>query len=162
VRAAYLPFALAGPAEQVNVKAGLHIQLAMVRWYLDKGQVVQAVILAREWLVSLLVWQLHAGELLDLKGARDPVEQALNNAVEQTKDRQRSLTPSRLDGALQSLRMLDEISSVWSRLQQLRNDLAHCGMNEHATRAVKLCHEAKEVYPLLEQLSTMLLRGRPV
>ena len=157
VRAAYLPFALSAPAEAVSVPASLRVQLAMVRWYLDKGQVVQAVTLAREWLVSLLVWKLHAGDLLDLKGARAPVEDALNNAVEQTKDRRRPLTPSRLDSALQSLRVLDEVGSAWSRLQQLRNDLAHCGMSEQAKLAARLSRDAQELYPILEQLSRALM-----
>lgn len=157
VRGAYLPFALSAPADAVNAPADLRIQLAMVRWYLDKGQVVQALTLAREWVVSLLVWKLRAGALLDLKGARAPVEDALNNAVEQAKDRQRPLTPSRLDGALQSLRVLDELGSVWSRLQQLRNDLAHCGMSEQAKPSAKLSRDAQELYPILEQLSRALM-----
>jgi hypothetical protein len=152
VREAYLPFALSAPTESVNVQADLKIQLAMVRWYLDKGQVVQAVTLAREWLVSLLVWKLHTGDLLDQKGARWPVELALNNAVEQARDTPQAMTPSRLDGALQSLRVLDELVAAWARLRDLRNDLAHVGMNDHATGAARLCREAEELYPTLAGL----------
>ncbi len=158
VRAAYTPFALSAPAEPVNTPADLRIQLAMVRWYLDKGQVVQAVTLAREWLVSLLVWKLCAGDLLDQKNARWPVEQALNNAVERARGAAQGVIPSRMDDPLASLRVRDELLAVWSRLRDLRNDLAHVGMNDRATTAARLCREADDAYPLLHELAVVLLK----
>ncbi len=158
VRAAYVPFALTEPVEAVDIKANLRIQLAMVRWYLDKGQVVQAATLAREWLVSLLVWRLRAGDLLDQKNARWPVEQALNNLVEESKPSSQAATPSRFDEAVRLLRVSEELGSVWSKLRDLRNDLAHVGMNAQARPAAKLCRDAEELYPILEQLASVLLR----
>jgi len=156
VRGAYLPFALSAPDDSVNAPADLRIQLAMVRWYQDKGQVVQAVTLAREWVVSLLVWKLRAGALLDLN-VRATVEDALNRAVEERREAGAPAALARLDVALRDLRVLDELVRTWSKLRQLRNDLAHCGMSEQAKPAAKLSREANELYPSLEALGKALM-----
>ena len=55
IRNSYLPFAKANPMH--NVASDLRLQLAMIRWYIDNGQIPQAATLMREWLVTALGYE---------------------------------------------------------------------------------------------------------
>lgn len=153
---AYQPFGLAEPLAQPGLPRNLTIQLQMMDWYLEKGQVVQAVALAREWLVSLMVYRLQAGSLI-AKGAREPVEKALNNAAERLRPSQRHPLATPYDEALQSLDEDMVLARVWDQLTTLRNDLAHVGMRRNAGSAKAMMNRAKDLYPILEALARTLL-----
>lgn len=156
VRNSYAPFAISEPLEQNNWPANLRLQLAMVRWYLDKEQIVQAATLAREWMVSLVAYRMGIDSLVDLKEVRFPIEGALNNAVRRSRckpiDR-----PTPFDDDVAALPVIDELVAAWSKLRDLRNDLAHVGMNENPQSAEKLCRAMNKLYPDLDELAAALL-----
>jgi hypothetical protein len=45
----------------------------------------------------------------------------------------------------------DELASVWSQMTELRNDIAHCGMNNQPQDAAKL-KKSSSLSPKLKQL----------
>lgn len=51
----YGQFALEKATNREMYSRNLWLQLKMIDWYLERDQIVQAVTLAREWLVSVLV-----------------------------------------------------------------------------------------------------------
>lgn len=156
MKQAYGQFALDNPTGDEALKDGLMRQLAMIDWYLKRRQVVQAVTLAREWIVSLLAFNFNAS-MFDYEGTRRQVEYALNNAVERRKDDPHIKRESRFDKRIEKLPQIDSLCGVWSRMTSLRNDIAHAGMRSNARTAARLVQNAKDLYPQLESLAAELL-----
>jgi len=76
----YGQFALENPRENSQLANNLWLQLKMIQWYRERQQIVQAVTLTREWIVSVLA--LKFGEpMFSNKNGRSEVERALNNGV---------------------------------------------------------------------------------
>lgn len=157
----YGQFALKNPKEITYFRENLKLQLEMIKWYLDRNQVVQAATLAREWLVSVLVLRFGLEQqMFDNNKGRKYVENALNKAaVENRKDQDkpREITPSRCDEMFENLPEAKDISNVWDKMTQLRNDIAHVGMNLHPQKAVKLKEKAVSLYEELKNLETYYL-----
>ena len=77
----------------------LRTQAKLIEWYYQHGHIVQAMTLAREWIISYQLAQ-QGKDWRDRK-ARDQMEGYLNVHVKQY--------------------------PLWSEVSKLRNDLAHCG-----------------------------------
>lgn len=151
IQQVYQPISVAGdPLDDEHLPANLTIQWALITKYKEQGQIVQAVTLAREWLVSQLVYQFGGESLLDYEGVRKLVENALNNAVERRKPDPRTPLPTPYDEPLQALPHYQMLGTVWDRLGRLRNDLAHVGMRLDPLPAVKLCQQFEKVYEQLK------------
>ncbi len=156
----YGQFALNNPKDTATLTKNLSLQLQMIDWYIKRDKIVQAVTLAREWLVSVLVLNFGLGEhILDLKKGRDYAEKALNNATENCKpdDKRRKITPSDYDNHFEALPQADELVKVWGTMTELRNDIAHCGMNSQPQPASNLKKKAESLYPKLEKIGNELL-----
>lgn len=110
-------------------RALLARQRALVRYQLDHGLVLQAVELGREWLVNLLMLRLgcDADRWLD-RDVRHVVSRTATGAM--LLRQHRPFEPTELSGRFETLPDADGIASVWMAIGDLRNDLAHCGMNE--------------------------------
>ncbi|WP_414516473.1 TIGR02221 family CRISPR-associated protein [Nostoc sp. PCC 9305] len=157
----YGQFALEDPTNQVALVENLWLQLQMIEWYIQRDRVVQAVTLAREWLISVLV--LKFGELMfDKNKGRKYVEGAINNAVENRKALPRPITPSPCDEKLTALPQVEELLKVWSQMAELRNDIAHVGMNLNPQPALKLKEKALLLYPQLQKIAEELLPERVI
>lgn len=156
----YAPFSLPAALDLTNWSANLRLQLAMVRWYLDKEQIVQATTLAREWLVSLVAYRVGAASLVDLDGERFPIERALNNESRRRAGKEVN-RPSSRDADVAALPALDDLVATWGRMTDLRNDIAHVGMNEQPKSASDLCRRMTRIYPDLESLARLLLPAAP-
>lgn len=156
---AYESLTLSGnPLETVNRQANLQTQLNLIGRYLEQGQVVQAVTLAREWLVSALAAHFGVDSLVDHKTAREPVEFALSNQAERMRktDEPRPPLPTLHDEALQALPQAEELGNLWNELTVLRNDIAHVGMNLTPAPASSLRKRAETIFPRLQSLAESL------
>ena len=49
------------------------------------------------------------------------------------------------------------MAKVWSNLTELRNDIAHCGMNDRPQTAANLKQKVLKLYPELEKIAKELL-----
>jgi CRISPR-associated Csx2 family protein len=156
VRDAYAPFACTDPLDEAHWHANLRRQLAMVRWYLDKEQIVQAATLAREWVVSLVACYVGTDSLVDYDDVRGPVAGALNNACRRAAGKPIT-RPTAFDDAVAALPVVDNVAATWSRLTDLRNDLAHVGMNDDPQSAARLGRAMEALYPALDELASVLL-----
>lgn len=104
----------------------LGAQREMIRWYIAHDHRVQAVTLAREWLLS---WTCHAL-------AQDPLRdrQEVERAIQAASLRRRGLTsetPPTLLPRIQALSEMETLLDAWQSVADLRNDVAHCGMRIH-------------------------------
>jgi len=133
-------------------KEHLQKQLAIIRYFLDKGLYAQAVLLAREWMVNWAILQGLEGDWLDGK-VREKAEKALGAAHSKVKGGKGGLPEW-----LASLHYWREVGKLWSWISvNLRNDLAHCGMRKGAASAESVERRAREIPKKLEGL----LSGAP-
>ncbi len=155
----YGQFALKDPKQTANLRESLQIQFKMIKWYLDQNQVVQSATLAREWVVSVLVLRFGLGEqMFNNKTGRNSVEKALNNAVKKRKnDPNSTIIHSACDEQFEALPEANDLVKVWSQMIELRNDIAHVGMNLTPQNSTNLKKKAESLYSKLEEIVANLL-----
>ncbi len=128
----YAPLGLAQPNQHPH--AALQHMLRIIEWYVQKGLLVQAVTLAREWLISLV--RLHLG-LPPFSDDRHQQEDILN---------ERAAVPALLQPHYAP------IKAQWDRTRTLRNDLAHSGMRPNAQAAEGAAARVRELPAALAAL----------
>lgn len=139
----YQPFAL-NPPDQ-DIRQNLSIQLQLLKWYLDRGQTVQAIILAREWLVTLVTHRLGWHMIAD----RELAENVLKSGAQALA--KKSPLPTL---AHQISERPEEIINAWSYVSDLRNDVAHTGMRSEPRKTGTIIKNAEELYNRLSELAS--------
>jgi CRISPR-associated DxTHG motif protein len=106
----------------------LSTQAALIRWYFKHNHIMQAMTLAREWVVS---YHLHKeGRDWRSRKEREQMEKRLGESLQQ--------------------------DSLWSKIAEIRNDLAHCGFSRaegQVLSAASIRQNAEEVVKQIEQLA---------
>ena len=112
----------------------LEKQLALLEYYINKDLMIPAVLLAREWMVSYVIYR-HYGKCTDWnkKEKREEAENHLN--------RNKSLPAADSSGNM----LPDDLLDCWKSLADLRNDLAHCGMRENPRPAKNIKSELENI-----------------
>ncbi len=148
VRQAYAPLGVAEPQEPAQQAGVLAAQRRLAGWYLEREQVVQAVALAREWLVSWALAHLGVPDLRE-RQAREEVEQALGMAASARRDSPAGFHPPLL---LRGLPQVEAVAGLWDQLGDLRNDLLHAGMRPDPRAAADLRKQAGRLIAALDDL----------
>jgi hypothetical protein len=164
----YGNFGFDTPKESKNKKEErkcLLQELKMIDWYKRKGQVVHALCLAREWIVSLLCYELNLDPLDD--DNRDKMAGFLNRRNRRTSSsfltqwnsvleekRNRLL---RLWGGLgnQNLRQPDD-----PEITSLRNDVLHAGMDWRAKSTERVLMQTEAVIEELKKVAVFWLYNK--
>lgn len=154
----YGQFALEKPRDNSQLVKNLCLQLKMIEWYRDRQQIVQAVTLTREWIVSVLALNFEE-EMFDKKNGRTEVEKALNNGVK-IQAKQEINQPSRCDEKLKKIPNQEELINYWQQIIDLRNDIAHVGMNPNPKTAKQLKDGFERIYPFLSKFAESLLSAQ--
>jgi CRISPR-associated DxTHG motif protein len=106
----------------------LSTQAALIRWYFKHNHIMQAMTLAREWVVS---YHLHKeGRDWRSREEREQMEKRLGESLQQ--------------------------DSLWSKIAEIRNDLAHCGFGRKERQvlsATSIRQNAEEVVKQIERLA---------
>lgn len=119
-----------------NLDESLRGQYAQIKWYVDNHHYLHAITLIREWLVSSECRESRLNWLEDQ--SREWAERRLNT-------RNYDLRKSEL------LSTATGIDKLWADCNNLRNDLAHCGMREKdITDANKAIQAIKNLFGNLE------------
>ncbi len=133
----------------------LRKQLTLIEHFVEKGLFVQAILLAREWVVSWVALQHCKGQ--NRKGAwlnRDyrekELERALGAAAQQLRSKEGA--PTELPEWFEKMPQWQEVARLWNWLGQLRNDVAHCGFREDAAEISSIQQRAKEISKRLQAL----------
>lgn len=135
---------------QMLDEGGLRCQLFLIKYFLEKDLIVQAVLMEREWLVNWLAWRAGFGDQwLNLK-VRKKLESAMGVAVQKLK--REKPTEESLPSWYSHLTEVDEIAELWDHLTALRNDVAHCAMNDSPASPESISNRAKEMVQKLEQM----------
>lgn len=151
----YGQFGLDKPLEPESAVPNLIRQLGMVGWYLDHQQAVQATLLMREWLISVLMAIYHHFPFTD-REKREDIEKLFNEAAY-------ALMQSDKDGIsdiASDLFILPNPFVVirnWQKLSQMRNDIAHCGHRQSAQKGSDLISSANRIYDDLCQIANDIM-----
>ncbi|MFN3762455.1 MAG: TIGR02221 family CRISPR-associated protein [Anaerolineae bacterium] len=136
-----------------DVRESLQRQLDLICWYADHGQTIQAVTLAREWVVTAVGWRLSGGILLKNE-ERGEIEWGLSGLSRVAQGRSSPDTLNEVGRKLQGWPEVDTLSDLWNRLTAVRNDLDHAGMNPGPMPAARLSRKTQEeILPALEALA---------
>ncbi len=123
---AYQPLALSDPA--VDARQDLLIQRELIQWYAKREHWMQAVSLAREWLVSWVMYHLGLTSLTVLSD-RHRIEGVVNNeAAEFLKAKKEGFAFHSV--FLRPIPNLETVLGLWKALTDTRNDIDHAGMRE--------------------------------
>lgn len=132
IQADYGQFALSNPRIAEPHQA-LMKQFDLLHWYIEKSLSAQAILLGREWVVSALCVGLERDYLNNKE--RKHIEQGLNELVEWTKDKGSYPQPFCINAFEQVVPNLEALSAFWSKLRDMRNDLAHTEMRQDSLSA---------------------------
>ncbi len=138
------PLAFAHP--DMLSRENLQKQLALVDYYLNKGLVVQAITLAREWVVSYVLLCRGSEDWLR-RSDREEAERALGAAAARLRG-ENAEPPA----WFAQLSHNEELGRLWNELGKLRNDLAHCAMSADACSAHAIEQDAKAIPQKLRAL----------
>lgn len=150
IRTDYKQFALTNPRE-AQPNQSLIKQFELLRWYVNKSLTTQAILLGRELVVSALCVGLERDFLN--KSERKQVEEGLNDLVEWTKDKELKPAPPSVNAFERIIDDLDKLSGFWSKLRDVRNDLAHTEMRQDSLSAAKMTNFVHQ--ELLNQLQEL-------
>lgn len=129
--------------------------LRLIRYQVERGLFQQAATFAREWMVTVLIFSHGGYEKQWLKREiRDSMEQAIGGALIRIQNG--PYERSSFSDWFEELLAWEELTAIWSRLSGLRNDLAHCGMNEEPKKGSgkiigQIERQGKEIVPDLER-----------
>ena len=149
----YGQFALPDALESENLARNLWLQFQLIQWYVTRGKVMQAMTLASEWLISIVAYRLGAQHILE---HRQQIDYALNNGSALLQNR-KPVGPSDFDQGFQSLPDYQSLSQLWNELTQIRNDIAHVGMNKDPMSALALQRRANNLTPRLKEIAEILI-----
>ncbi|GCL38365.1 TM1812 family CRISPR-associated protein [Sphaerospermopsis reniformis] len=154
----YGNFGLKNPTEYtISPQAALIRQLRMVEWYAEKGQIVQALSMAREWLPSLLCYHFNIDPQVEISN-RPEMELLLSGGAGQ-KDAQgnRYISPYLEQyRATVSQEKITQLSNVWSntyKLAKLRNDVLHAGFRKNPQSAEYIIEQTKQIVEELRKIA---------
>lgn len=131
----------------------LEKQFLLLKWYADKELGAQAILLAREWVVSALCiaqvtnYQNHK--------ERDLIEKQLNLTVEwkKTKGSGISIADFTPPSILKAVKSVEELAATWSKLTAYRNDIAHPQVSPNPVSTATLRKYVKN--KLISDLTTL-------
>ncbi|WP_324282581.1 TIGR02221 family CRISPR-associated protein [Cyanobacterium aponinum UTEX 3221] len=145
----YAQFALENQ-DKADPKLIIKKHYLLIKWYVEKGLGTQAILLAREWLVTTLAI-LENDNYLD-KEARKNIENQLNamsgNNPERIKFYEQEITKH-----IEDVKQLDD---TWSQLGRNRNNIAHCQMNSEQFSSKVLQRYTQELPQILADLFPQL------
>jgi len=153
IQADYGQFALSN-SRDADPKQALVKQMDLLRWYVKKSLYAQAILLGREWVVSALCVGLERDYLEP--NERQQIERGLNELVAWTQEH--STKPLSINALGLVVQDLANLASFWSKLRDIRNDLAHTEMRRDSLSASKMTQFVeKNLLQELENLFVSLL-----
>jgi CRISPR-associated DxTHG motif protein len=140
-------------------KENLKKQLEFIEHFTSKGLWVQAILLAREWLVSWTALWRGDGNWLD-RGYRDTLANGLGAAAQSfhpscTESPGATTATPKEPGIPQWFKGVpksQEVAKLWDWLTQLRNDVAHCGMRKDTKTISTIEDQARKIPSRLKEL----------
>ena len=136
IQTTYQPLALQEPKDPMKRPESLIGQHQQIEWYIQNQQYLQAITLAREWLISYNCYKLNKDWIED----REKVEEMVGEWG-RAKQEGRDLP----DVPISGVEYGQESMQLFNDLHDLRNDLAHCGMRPDPRRAKRAITQVENI-----------------
>lgn len=153
---AYAPLALPFPQQQIDPMAQLAYERDMVDWLLKRHQYVQAVAIAREWIISWVMVQIEIKDFKDLldRENREEVGHIMGQALREQQQNHGNFTDIAFPNGktLHSIGQIKQALDIYSHLGDTRNDLLHAGKRSNPTKAQDMEKQIKKMCARLSQL----------
>ncbi|HWQ66895.1 MAG TPA: TM1812 family CRISPR-associated protein, partial [Methanospirillum sp.] len=133
----------------------IRTQLELISYQIEQGLYPQAVTLAREWMVTVLICAVGAGSKWLDRSVRAEAERTLSGGALKAKGSWYEL--AEYSDWFESRNDWKEYSKTWDRITDIRNDIAHCGMNDKEQKASKLELRVKNIKKDLSSFADTLL-----
>ncbi len=150
---AYTPLALGTETLEQDPVTTLAVERDLVRWYLERNQLVQAIAVAREWLVTWAMLHLGHDDVLD-RGLRGEVEKAFGGLLRARRAKKITLAES----LFADLPQAELAVELLGQIGEVRNDILHAGKRQGAQSARNL---ERRVRKLCSRLMDLPLPGCP-
>jgi hypothetical protein len=128
------------PDKASDPRAEIQKHFQLLRWYVEKRLTAQALLLAREWVISALCLCEGIQNYRE-REQRQEIEQQLGSLIPRGEQPQMSLAIAA------HVSDTKQLADLWSRLSEYRNDTAHVQMNPN-----RLDGEALENFVLRDLL----------
>ncbi|MCX7839788.1 MAG: TIGR02221 family CRISPR-associated protein [Anaerolineae bacterium] len=140
-------------ADKSDPRAMLVTQFRLIEWYVKNNQLIQAMTLAREWVISAVTWRLQLPIDLNLD-ARKQIEDAINGIVrigrEDATGEFRVTDLNEHGRRINEWQERDELKELWTHLSPIRNALDHAEHQKDAMKLKKIVNKAQnKVMPRL-------------
>ncbi|MDW8318515.1 MAG: TIGR02221 family CRISPR-associated protein [Anaerolineae bacterium] len=133
---AFAPLSLSRVDQDRNPVDLLARERRMVFWYLERRQYVQAMAVAREWIITWAMMNAGMGSVLD-KDLREEMEQTLGRANKERQAGSGAFSDTLLSSgrSLHSIPKIAQALRLYEEVGHARNDLLHAGKRPDAKEA---------------------------
>lgn len=138
----------------------LPAQRKLISWYAKQGYLVQAIALAREWIISMVCEKLSQKNYMEYS-LREDITDALNSyshkfiPAKESEPKEEKPPSERAKEFLEKFSTLENarsIADLWARIRDIRNDIAHCGFRESPGESQKMKVKIKKFIEELKAL----------
>ncbi|KAF5080746.1 CRISPR-associated (Cas) DxTHG family protein [anaerobic digester metagenome] len=133
-------------------------QIRVISFQLDKGLYLQAVTLAREVLITLLMIRMNVNANWLDADIRHQVSRTLTGGALDLQ--QKSYDKTQYSNDLILYPDWKELVRIWIRVSDLRNNLAHCGMNQRDDSIRSIRKRSSDILPDIERFMVLCLSGK--
>jgi len=130
-------------------------QIRLIAFQLEKGLYLQAVTLAREVLITLFMIRMRLDPDWRDADTRHDVSRTLTGGAlaQQQKPYNTTIYSEKLSTYPDS----KELILIWVRISDLRNNLAHCGMNQRDDSVRSIRKRASDILPDIERFLALCI-----
>jgi len=139
-------------------KENLRYQLNLIKIYVDKNLLLQAILLLREFMISYIIYAINEQEKWIDHNFRESVSEALNALDKSASKHNGEETPQNQNvmDVLQKVKNVEDIGGFinhWNKVIEYRNIFAHCDMKKNTPENLKgFSSDINEILAYIEKL----------
>ena len=132
-----------------DAQAALQAQFHLIKWYHTNNRLIEAMTLAREWLLAAVNYKLEGTVDIDSRHTREDINDTLWEISQ-------NRPPKELTDSGKKIHKWPDkrlLITVWNKVRTVRNTLDHAGYERHAPNASKIVVSANQAITSLSQLA---------
>ncbi len=132
-----------------DAQTALQAQFRLIKWYHNNNRLIEAMTLAREWLLAAVNYKLEGTVDIDSRHTREDINDTLWE-ISQNRPPKDLTNYGKIIHKWPDKRLL---ITVWNKVRTVRNTLDHAGYERHAPNASKIVVSANQAISSLSQLA---------
>lgn len=131
-----------------NPQAALQAQFRLIKWYHNNNRIIEAMTLAREWLLSAINYKLEGNLDIDRRFRED-----INDDLWEISQNRPFRDLTTYGKTIHKWPEKRQLIAVWHQVRSLRNTLDHAGYEKNAPTSSKILQEANRAITSLSTLA---------